>query len=107
MNATTAAHDEFTYTMPKGLQVGLMIASACWFSIDGIAVAPIGFLFAFVTVAQKYEASYSASLRTGWRMLAKCGAIAAASYLFFALQVGIARSGVELGVFAPLLRMLG
>ena len=106
MNAETATHDEFTYTMPKGLKVGLMIASACWFSVDGLAIAPIGFLFALVTVAQKYEASYVASIRTGWRMLARCGAIAVGSYLLFALQVGIARTGVELGIFAPLMRML-
>jgi hypothetical protein len=106
-NASPALHDEFTYTMPKGLHVGLMIASACWFSVDGIAIAPIGFLFALVTVAQKYEASYVASIRTGWRVLAQCGAIGTASYLLLAFQVGIARTGIELGIFAPLARLLG
>lgn len=106
MNAEATLNDEFTYTMPKGLEICLMVASACWFSVDGFAIAPIGFLFALVTVAQKYEASYAASLKTGWRVLAKCGAIGTASFILFAFQVGIAKSGIELGVFAPLLRCL-
>lgn len=106
MNAEATLNDELTYTMPKGLQVGLMVASACWFSIDGMAIAPAGFLFALVTIAGKYEASRMASLRTGWRMLAKCGAIGAASFVFFAFQIGIAKTGFELGIFAPLLRWL-
>jgi hypothetical protein len=105
MNAEIS-NDEYTYTMPKNLEVGLMIASACWFSLDGIAVAPIGFLFALITVARNYETSYLASIRTGWRMVARCGAISAASFVSLALQVGIARSGIELGVFAPLVRWL-
>ena len=106
MNAAEISDDEFSFTMPKGLQIGLMVASACWFSVDGFAIAPVGFLFALVTVAQKYEASYAASIRTGWRVLAKCGAIGAASFVFFAFQVGIAKTGVELGLFAPLLRWI-
>lgn len=106
MTAEATLNDEYTYTMPKNLQIGLMVASACWFSIDGIAVLPIGLLFALGTIAQKYETTRIASLRTGWRMLARCGAVSVASFLVVAFQVGIAKHGVDLGIFTPLQRWL-
>lgn len=106
MNAETLPNDEFTYTMPKNLEVALMVASGCWFTIDGFAFAPIGFLFALVTVATKYEATYLASLRAGKKVVARCGAIAALSFLFVAVKIGIAITGVDVGVTAPLLRYL-
>lgn len=101
------SEEDFTYTMPKGLWLGLMIASTCWFSVDGMAVLPIGFVFALVTVATKYETTYFASLKTGRGVVGRTAAIAAASFVFMAVQVGISRSGIEAGIFMPLLRYLG
>lgn len=105
MNAET--HDEFSYTMPKKLEVALLIASGCWFSIDGLAVLPVGFLFALLQVATKYEASYGASLKTGLPMVKKCAIVCALSFVAFGFHVGIAKSGVLMGVTQPLLRWLG
>ena len=104
---TTETHDEFSYTMPKKLEVALMVASGCWFSIDGFAVLPIGFLFALLQVATKYEASYSASLKTGAPMVKKCAAVCALSFVAMAFHVGIASTGVMMGITQPLLRWLG
>ena len=104
---TTETHDAFTYTMPKKLEVALMFASACWFSIDGFCILPIGFLFALIQVATKYEASYGASLKTGFPVVKKCAVVCALSFVAMGFHVGIASTGVMMGITQPLLRWLG
>ena len=112
MNAFPAAapishsEDEFRYLMPRKLFVGLIVASCCWFTVDGFAVLPVGFLFGFAQIAGNYETTYFASLRTGWKALAAFTLAAVGSFSTIAFQVGISNHGADLGICAPLLRWI-
>ncbi|GEM_PF-3509950 len=81
MNAETIDPDVYVYTMPRNLQIGLLVASAVWVSVNGHPLMPPGLIIPFIVVAQKYETTRLASLRTGWRMLAKCVAASCVSYV--------------------------
>ena len=72
MNADSA-NDEYTYTMPAGLQALLIVISLVWFSFNHVPVIPLGFIISLVVIAGRYETTRIASLRKGWPMVWKCG----------------------------------